>query len=113
MDAFSVVVVLPRVRGCGSFGVAGRWSGVVGPIGGHGPAETLDFAVGPWAMGFDKPLLRAGLCRGRPESGRLPAEGVVGNKAPIFLVPFALKNAATPRGNAAAAVPFSPARIPA
>jgi hypothetical protein len=81
VDAFSVVVVQPRVKCRRSFGVAGIWLGV-GPFGGQGPVESLDLAVGPRAVRVDEPLFGIQLCDGCLESGGLPVgEGVVGDDA--------------------------------
>lgn len=89
MDAFSVVVVQPRVKRRSSFDVAGKWLGV-GPFGCQGPVESLDLAVGPRAVRFYEPLFGAELCRGGLERGGLPVgEGVVGDDA--FDCPDALR----------------------
>ena len=81
MDAFSVVVVEPGVKGLGALGAAGEYLSV-GPFGLECSVEAFDLSVGPGAMRFDEALLRAKGRHGLMEGvGFAVGEGVVGEDA--------------------------------
>ena len=77
MASSSVVVVEPRGKGVGAFGVAGE-DLPVGPFDLHGPVESFDLPVLPWAVGLDREVFSTDRRESRGEvAGADVVQGVV------------------------------------
>ena len=78
MDAFSVVVVEPGVKGLGAFGAAGEYL-PVRRFGLECAVEAFDLPVGPGAVRLNEALLRSegshGVCE---DAGFAVGEGIIG-----------------------------------